>query len=220
MTTENSTTALIKVAPSNDADVMSFHNKALRLKEYADRRVIATVEDMKSATNDLSIIAKVKNGMEKKRKDYLSPFQDHVKETNEAYKSLIEPIESADKTTRSKILAYQAEQERIRQEQEEINRMRLEAAQKEAALHNGEITESVNLVEVMPEAPRRVSTDMGTVGQRENWKYEVLNFTLLPDEYKVADHTMLNDIAKKHHDQKQIPGVRFYNEPILAVRTR
>jgi len=48
----------------------------------------------------------------------------------------------------------------------------------------------------------------------------VVDFKALPDEYKIPDTAMLNAIAKKHHDTKQIPGVRFYNEPILTVNTR
>ncbi|MBA7684472.1 hypothetical protein ES703_92868 [subsurface metagenome] len=84
----------------------------------------------------------------------------------------------------------------------------------------GELTESVNLVEVAPEAPKSVSTDMGTSGMTDSWKYEVFDFALLPDEYKVPDTAMLNSIAKKHHDQKQVPGVRFFNEPFITVRAR
>ena len=83
----------------------------------------------------------------------------------------------------------------------------------------GEITESVNLVPVN-EAPKRVSTNMGTASMRDNWKYEVTDFALLPDAYKVPDTTMLTSVAQKHHDQKPIPGVRFYNEPGLSVRAR
>lgn len=213
------TTALVK-SPRDDTEVMAFYTEALGLQEYAEARVITTTEDLKPATDDLIIIAKVKKGMEGKRKGYVVPLQDQVKEFNNAFKILMAPIEEADRITQEKILAYGKEQNRKRAEQEEVNRLRMEAARKEAALNGGEISESVGLVEVVPEAPRRVSTEMGTVGQRDSWKYEVIDFTLLPDEYKVPDTAMLNTIAKKHHDQKQIPGVRFYNEPILARNVR
>lgn len=213
------TTALVKVNPDADIEVMAFYNEAVRLKEFAEDRVIANLEDMTLATDDLAIIAKVKKGMEEKRKDYLKPFQDHVKETNEAYKSLMEPIEMADRINKDKILAYRQEQERIRLEQEEINRMRLEAAQKEMEL-TGELSESVGLVEVAPEAPKRVSTDMGTAGQRDNWKWEVVDFSIVPDEYKMINPAVLTPAAKSYKDTRTIPGVRIYNEPIIAIHTR
>ena len=220
MVTENEVqgeTALIKVKPELDLQVMAFYTEALELKKYAEARVIKTLEDMKPANDDLNIIRKLKKNMEARRKEYLAPFQDHVKEVNEAYKNLMEPVDIADKITADKMLGFNREQERIRKEQEEINRLRLEAAQKDAALHNGEISESVNLVEVV-EAPEKVTSTLGNSGMRDNWKYEVLNFALLDDAYKVADNAQLTAIARRHHDQKPVNGVRFYNEPTRVVR--
>ena len=75
-------------------------------------------------------------------------------------------------------------------------------------------------VEIPAEVSTQVHTEMGTAGLKANWKYEVFDFAKLPDEYKVADTSLLNTIAKKHHDLKQIPGVRFYNEPGMSMRTK
>lgn len=216
--TEENTTALA-LRPGADVEVMSYFDEATKLLAYATERVITEVKDYKVATDDLSILAKLKKSMEEKRKEYLAPHQAQVAAINETYKILMVPILAADQTTREKMLAYTSEQERIRLEQEDINRKRLEAATQEQKL-KGELSESVNLVEVVPEATKKASTELGTAGQRDNWCFEVTDFALLPDEYKVADSAMLHAIAKKHHDQKQVPGVRFYNQPIIAVRTR
>lgn len=211
------TTALVK--PQDNTEVMAFYNEALSLQEYAEARVIVTAEDLKPTTDDLSIIARVKKGMEGKRKEYVVPLQDQVKEINEAFKTLMEPIEVADKTTRNKILAYRQEQERIRLEQEEINRLKMEAAQKEMKL-TGDLSESVDLVEVIPEAPTTVRTDFGTQGQRDNWKWEVTDFALVPDEYKMINAAVLTPAAKSYKDTRTIPGIRIFNDPIIAVKTR
>lgn len=215
---EETNTVMVKVKPDLDAEVTAIYTEALKAQEYATARVIATAEDLKPATDDLSIIAKVKKALEEKRREYLKPLQDHVKEINEVFKTLAYPIEEADRITRSKILAFQAEQDRIRREQEEINQMRMQAAEKEAALKNGEITESVNLVEVSPEAPKRVSTEMGTVGQRKIRKYRVINFAELPDQYKIENSALLNKVVKA--GIPTIPGVEIYEEPILTVNAR
>lgn len=220
MSDTETTTALVKVNPQNDTEVMAFYNQALELQKYAELRIILCAADLKPATDGLSIISKVKKGMEERRKDYLLPFQEHIKETNEAFKALMLPIEQADKITRDKILAFGAEQERIQREQEEINRLRMEAAQKDAALHNGEISEPVGLVEVAPEAPRRISTEMGTVGQRDNWKYEVIDFKLVPDDYKMINAGILTPVVKASKGKITIPGIRIFNEPIIAVNVR
>uniref|UniRef100_A0A6M3KLP9 Uncharacterized protein n=2 Tax=viral metagenome TaxID=1070528 RepID=A0A6M3KLP9_9ZZZZ len=220
MVTENEVqgeTALIKVKPELDLQVMAFYAEAVKLKEYAEARVITTLEDMKPANDDLNIIRKLKKAMEARRKEYLAPFQDHVKEVNEAYKNLMEPVDMADKITTDKMLAFNREQDRIRREQEEINRLRMEAAQKDAALHNGEISEPVNLVEVIPEAPKRTTTDIGTTGQRDNWKWEVVDFSLVSDDYKIINAGVLTPIVKASKGKISISGIRIYNEPILAT---
>ena len=105
------------------------------------------------------------------------------------------------------------------QKQEEINRKRREAAEEEMRL-KGELSESVGLVEVLTEAPKVVYSDMGTAGQRDNWKYEIIDLNAIPREYMMPDTSMLNTTAKTHHDKKPVPGVRFYNEPILAIRAK
>jgi len=213
-------TTSISLRPGADAEVMDYHNEAVRLKAYAEGRLIQTVEDVKAATDDLGIISKLKKVMESKRKQLLDPLEAQKKAIRETYDYLMSPILEADSITRKKMLAYDAEQRRIRVEQEQINALRLEAAQKDAALHNGEISESVNLVEVQPEPAKSTATEMGSSSVRENWKFEVVDQLAVPREYLVVDTAMLTMIAKKYHDNKLVKGVRFYNEPIISVRVK
>jgi len=211
-------TALVKIKPETDILVNQFYKEALKAKEYAEARVIITVDDLAPATDDLSLIAKLKKAMEEKRKEYVSPLQDHVKTVNDAFKTLMEPIETADTVTRNKILAFTLKQKLIREEQEKINALRLEAAKLDAALHNGEISESVNLVEVMPSIPTTTRTDIGTSGIMTIRKYRVVNFAELPDQYKIENSALLNKVVKA--GIPSIPGVEIYNEETLRVTTK
>ena len=210
---------LIKNNPREDLAIMALYDEANKLLEYAKNRVIATLDDTKAATNDLSLIAKLKKAMEAKRKDYLAPFQEHVKEVNDTYKLLMAPVEQADEVTRSKVTNFNREQERIKAEQEKINALRMEAAQKEAALNNGEIKESIILVEVI-QPVKKVIADLASSGMRANWTYEVTDFAALPNEYKLPNTSMLNSLAKSIKDSRTIPGLRIYNDPTLAVRSK
>ena len=209
----------LTLRPGADVEIINYYNEALQLLEYAEGRVIKTLDDNKSANDDLSIITKLKKAMDGKRKEYLEPLKVQTEAIRDTYNFLMAPVLEADKITREKMLAYDAEQRRIRAEEEEINRKRMEAAEQEMKL-KGELSESVNLVKVTQEPAKSVSTEMGTTGMVDHWKYEVVDFALLPDEYKVVDGSLLTAVAKKHHDQKPIPGVRFYNEPFIAVRAR
>ncbi len=211
-------TALV-LKPGEDMEAHGWHQEAMKLLKYAEKRVIATLDDVKVATDDLSIISKLKKAMTEKRKQELEPSKLETEAIRGTYDYLMAPVFKADKITRDKVLAFNQEQERIRLAQEEINRKRTEAAEQEMKL-NGELSEPVGLVEVAPEAPKRTSTELGTAGRTDHWVYEIVDPLAVPREYLVVDTAMLNAIAKKHHDQKQIPGVRFINKPIITVRGR
>ena len=213
------TNTLVKVNPKQDAEVMAFYDQANKLLEYANTRTIVTVDDAKAATNDLSLIANLRKAMEKKRKDYLLPFQEHIKEVNAVYQVYMEPIEQADKITRNKWTAWKNEQDRLKAEQERINNLRIEAQRAEAALNNGEIKEEIKLVEVIV-APKRTVTDMGTASQKQNWTYEILSFKDLSDDYKLPNTSALNALAKSVKDTRVITGLRIFNNPGMVVRPK
>jgi len=201
-----------------DEEVIAFYNQAINLRDYAESRVIVTNDDLKPATDDLSIITSVKKRMEAKRKDYLAPFQNHIREVNEAYKTLMNPIEQADIITRGKILAFSAEQERKRREAEEIETEKLVLARREAALNNGAITIDLTPI-TKPEAiPNRIQTDLGSAGMRDHWVFEVKDFTSLPDEFKIPDAIKIGKVVRA--GLHIIPGVRIWNEPVIAVNTK
>ena len=205
------------VIPTQDQSVVALYNEAQKLLEYANSRVIVSADDTKAATNDLSLIAKLKKAMEAKRKDYLQPFQEHVKEVNEAYKTLMVPVEQADFVTRQKVMAYQREQARIAAEQEEINRLRMEAAQKEAALNNGEIKEAVNLVEIQ-EVQKKVVTDMGSLGTMKVRKFAVEDITKVPAEYLRVDEVAIGKLVRA--GIPSIPGIKIWTEETLKVSSK
>lgn len=210
--------SLVLVKPEANPEVVYFYNEALRLQDIAVARVIRTNDDLKPANDDLVIIRKVKKGMEEKRKEYLKPFQDHIKETNEAYKALMDPIEQADKVTTDKMLAFATEQKRKLKEAEAIEAEKLALAKREAELKHGEITVDLTPVEKPEVVPDRIRTEMGSSAQRDNWKWEVVDFKLVPDDYKMINAGILTPIVKASKGRIPIPGIRIYNEIGLTVR--
>ena len=207
----------LALRPGEDVEARGYFHEALKLLEYAEARVITTIEDVKLATDDLSVIAKLKKVMENKRKSLLDPLKLQADAIRETYNYLMTPVLEADKITRGKMLAFDTEQRRIRAEQERINALRLEAAQKEMEL-NGELSESVNLVEVAPEPAKSVSTDMGTTRITTIWKWEVIDLSLVPDEYKILDAAKVGKVVRA--GLRSIPGIRIYPEESLRVTTQ
>lgn len=206
--------ALIRVKPDVDEAVVKLHGQALNLEAYARLRVIASDEDVKKATDDLSLMAKLTKALEEKRKEYTGPINDHLKAVNETFKLFSGPIERANAITRQKILDYRKEQERQRQEQERINQLRREAAEAEMKL-KGEITEPVQIVEVAAEPPAHYRTETGTLGTAKVKKWEVENLDLIPREYMMIDATKIGKVVRA--GIPSIPGIRIWEEDSLRI---
>lgn len=212
-------TTTIMVSPDKDDSVVRLYQESCQLEEYANAREVKSVDDVKLVTDELAIIGKLKRSLEGKRKDYTAPINEHLKNFNAIFQRFTAPLVNAKEINDRKVSKYLADQEAKRLEQERINQLRMEAAQAEMEL-KGELTESVDLVEVQPEAPRLVRTDMGTLGTRNTWKAEVTDFALLPDEYKLPNMSMLNTAARGYKDQRTIPGVRIWNDRSIVVRPK
>ena len=207
----------LALRPGEDVEVHSYYQEALKLYGYASARIIDTFEDVKSANNDLSLISKIKKAMEGKKKEYLDPLKVQMDAIRDTYNYLMAPVLEADKITRDKMLAFNLKQKLIKEEQERINALRLEAAQKEMEL-TGELSESVNLVEVIPEVPKHIRTEMGTASTFKVRKWEIVDFALVPNELKLIDAGKVTKLVKAGIGS--IEGLRIWEEDSLRITAR
>ena len=218
--TEAGISTSIVQQPLPEITIASLREQALGLLQYASERIIRTIDDTKSATEDLSIIAKSKKWLEDKRKEYVTPLNNQAKVINDTFKLVSDPLNQADKITRDKILAFREEQERKRREVEAIEAEKLALARREAELKDGEITIDLTPIEKPDAVPDRIITDIGTSNQRDNWKWQVTDLSQVPREYLMINAGMVTPIVKASKGKLTIPGIRIYNEPIIAVNTK
>jgi len=211
----------LALRPGADIEAMNWHAEALKALAYANDRKVTNADEYALASDDLSIVSKLKKLMIARRKELLDPLKAESDAIRETYTFLMEPVDKADQITRAKMTAYLSEQARIKAEQERINQLRMEAAQKEAALSGtGEITESVNLIPVQMDTPKSIKTALGSSGLTDHWTYEIIDISLIPREYMMPDTVLLGNTAKKYHDTKPVDGVRFINKPFMSNRAR
>ena len=59
---------------------------------WAKARKIENPEDLKPATDDLSMIARIKKALEEKKKEYLKPLQDYISELRGSFDWILSPI--------------------------------------------------------------------------------------------------------------------------------
>ena len=210
-------TAIIKIGPEHDPAVLTLAEEARKLRDYAAVRVIATDIDLKPATEDLSIIARVKKALAEKKADYLKPIKAHIDAVSAAFLSITAPLDEADTITRNKVKDYRAAVEKRRLEAEEINRQKQELARRETAFHGtGEITVDTAPVEA-PAPVNRVFTDLGTASMMKVKKWELVDFKAVPDEFKLLDSGKITKLVKAGGT---IPGIRVYEEESIRVTTR
>jgi hypothetical protein len=56
------------------------------------------------------------------------------------------------------------------------------------------------------------------IRQQVVWKFRVVDFKLLPDDFKVVNGILLGVVARSDKEKAVVPGVEFYSESVLAAR--
>lgn len=142
-------------------------------------------------------------------------------------KQMLKPLEDAEGMVKKTMLAYTTEQRRIAEEAarealEEHARLAALAAQAE---QQGDADSAAFMRDMMDtEEPQQVQTATPKgVSVRTTWKARVTDPKLVPayfDGYELREinMTMLNNLARWHEGQMQIPGVEFYRDEKLSVR--
>lgn len=212
------TRAVVKIGPGHDPAVQNLLGEIMKLREWADKLAITDEPSAKVATNDLTIISRLKKAVEEKRQEYVGPLNAHVKAVNESFKLLTGPLEELDRLARKKVEDYKIAAIQKARRAEELNQQIEEIAREQAKLSGtGEFTVDTTPV-VVPPPVKTTRAEIGSSGLTDCWTYEIVDPNLIPREFMLVDTAMLNMIAKKHHDQKPVAGVRFFNKPTLSVR--
>lgn len=207
-------TALLKIDPHDNSAYMALVSEVQSFVSSAEGASIATVELREFATNDLSLIARLKKSIGDLRMDYLAPLKEHTETINAAFKDITDPLAKADSILRQKVLAFNQEQDRIRREAEDLARQEREVAERRAKL-NGDVTTPFVPESLPVVAEQRAITDVGESNTMKISKWEVVNFSLIPDEFKMIDAGKVHKQVKA--GREDIPGIRIWKEKTLRV---
>jgi hypothetical protein len=197
----------------------------------ASKLVIVNDETYQVAVSKLKELKEIKKKfdahylpMKKKTYEAYKIVQGHIKEYEE-------PIKKAENIIKKGMSDYttKKENERIEQEEklrQEAEKIRLEAEAKEkkrvaeelkkAGMKKKDIKNEVEKVEVLAhEIVMEEPTKTAGVSYREIVKYEIIDFSKLPDEYKQENSGKINAAVKANIE---IPGIRIYSEKITVLR--
>lgn len=198
--------------------IIQLFEEVSRIVKYAPDRVIQSPEDEKMAMDDLGAIKVAIKTHEAEQKKYTGPLNEAHAKVIAHFKPSSDQLQYADKITRKQVLEYQAGVRAKIAEAERIEAARLKLAQEEMEL-KGEHTQDLTEIEKPEAPPQIIRSTIATGSKRETWKAEVIDFALLSDDWKLANQSLLDSHARTTKGERPIPGVRFYKEEGLQVRT-
>lgn len=208
----------ITIRPESDLAVIQLTTEIVKLRGYAQGRVIQIDEDISPATDDLSLIANLKKALTEKKAEYTKPIKAHLLSVGEVFFNMENILEEANSINRQKIKTYRDEQIRRQAQADELNRQALELARKQAEFSGtGEF--SVDLTPVVAEPViNKVSTGMGNLGFAKRWKWEITDRSLIPADYMIVDGGRITKEVGK--GVRSIPGLRIFREEEIRVTTK
>jgi hypothetical protein len=172
----------------------------------AQELAITDPKGMEEATVFLSNLNKANDKITKEKEKVTKPLNAALKAERERWKPIETKLSDAIALVRRAMTTYQtkAVAEQRAQEDKIVNRV---------GEGKGKFTTetAVRKIEEIAVPEETVATEQGSVQFRSVQKFEIMDFTLLTDEYKLADETKIREAMKRG---TVVPGVRYYEEQV------
>ena len=199
--------------------------RTLTIPQQAKALEIRTSEDAQRASEIYGQIKAM-------RKEIDAFFDPNIQKAHELHKQTLAqkkkidaPLVEAEQILKPKLLAYNREQER--KAAEEASKARLEAYKREEEARSALAAQAVEqgfkqeaeriLSQPTPLPPPVISAPIQKVEgfkERSVWKFEVMDASLDPDEYKKVDEVAIGKVVRALGKMCKISGVRVYEESV------
>lgn len=204
--------------------------------QQAKSLTITTQEDYKAAADALSEIKKrakqVKDYWQKPKADAAAAH----KTICDKEKEMLAPLNEAEKIIKNTMVVYhaaleearrKAEEEAKKRKQEEVDRLLSESM---TAEQNGDTVSAATtmaMAQMIDDMPSSVVLDnpkaSGT-SVRKTWKAKIVDPKIVPAyvndiEVRTINMSALNQLARMTSGTLSVPGVEFYEESSISVRT-
>ncbi len=120
---------------------------------------------------------------------------------------------------RQEAIAANAKSEKARKAAEEAAAKARAEADKAAKLAEERKEQAANVQVIAPTLASTVTKSNG-IGARKNWKFVIVDETLIPRRYLIPDLIQIGKEVRAAGDTLNIPGIGIYSEDKEVVRTR
>ncbi len=205
----------------SDARVQELSAGALELLDQARSIEITDAASDAAACEFILQVKTARKRWDELRHWFTDPLEKQKKAIIARFKNDDEPLAEAESIVSRKHLEWdRAQREAARKEQERLQKLAERRAEREAKKAEEKGVEPPPVVIPMPtiaEPPKTVRTAAGSLTTRVVWKFEVIDFAALPDEYKVPDAAKLGRVVNA--GARNIPGVRIFQTETLGGRS-
>ena len=211
------------MTPSDAKEVAMLRDDADGLLAKAGE--VGSITEIGQEARAVEFLAQVKRRakiVDDKRKEYVAPLKAVIDNVNADFKSILLPLEEAERIVKAGMTAFRGSQdfrdaEKIRMDAEENARRSIAEASATLSPDSIEGAQAalVELNEAKADAPRTVESMSGQARFRKSWKFEVtcageVNRVLCRPDDKLIREAVKNGL-------RETPGIRIYEEvtPII-----
>lgn len=200
------------------ASFKEFERQIDQVKSAIDGFDIKTDDDAASFTETVGAVKRLAKAMKSKQDSIIKEADSWVKQVKAFVKKYISQLDALEKTGKGKIGQYNYKKEIERREREK--KMQEEAARRQAEIDAAAKKAGVDSIVlppiVTPEKVTPIRTE-SAVGSTRYKKYpKVIDFSILPDDYKMVNEKKLQDAIDAG---LRPPGVEIEERPIVSIRT-
>lgn len=186
-------------------------------KAMAEAYVIDSNDMYEMAGNELKEIKARAKRVEDQRKIMTQPLDTTKKAIMDFFRAPLEMLTNAENTLKRGMLTYKQEIDR----KEAAERARIIAeAERQAAEAKAKNPDKPAPPVILPPSTVKPVAKVSGISTRKVWKAEIQDEALVPDEYWVIDTQKIDAVARSTKGGLQIPGVRIYEEEVMAAGRR
>lgn len=196
------------------------------------------VQNDEQRGNILDLVKKIKTiakGLEDERMATTRPMDEAKKQVMDLYRQPLDNLAKAESVIKKAVIDYDNEQRRkaeelqrkLQAEAEEKARKEREKlavrAAKAAEAGNEEkaaaLLEKADEVQVFVPIVQTIAPKSTGISTRKVWKYRIVDVNKLPREYMIPNDALLSGLARSTQGAIPVPGIEFYAEDSLAIRS-
>lgn len=226
--------ATIQFTDLSPQEITELANQVTELVEKAKDYKIVDATTREEANVTLKLIITLNKAIEDKRVAITKPMLDKKTAIDTKFKVISKPLADIEKSLRTEVARDINEQSRLaRIEEERLQKIADEKA-KEVETQYGNTsnpllqelvkTETKSITkEIMKDAPAVTTSFKSSVGSssvRTTKKFRVLDFSKIPDEYKMINESLINQVIRRAENRvTEIAGIEIYDDSTgLTVR--